>query len=51
MIEIINVVIVTKTCFENKDLLKGLRFLATLAPCGTQLGNYAVTIIQMTLDI
>ena len=28
---------------------KCFRFLATLVVCGTQLGNYAVEIIQMTL--
>ena len=30
---------------------KCFRFLATLVVCGTQLGNYAVKIIKMTLDI
>ena len=29
---------------------KCFRFLATLVVCGTQLGNYAVGIIQMTLE-
>ena len=29
---------------------KCFRFLATLVVCGTQLGNYAVEIIQMTLE-
>ena len=28
---------------------KCFRFLATLVVCGTQLGNYAVEIVQMTL--
>ena len=30
---------------------KCFRFLATLVVCGTQLGNYAVEIIQMTLKL
>ena len=30
---------------------KCFRFLATLVLCDTQLGNYAVNIIKMTLDI
>ena len=30
--------------------LKCFRFLATLVVCGTQLGSYAVEIIQMTLE-
>ena len=29
---------------------KCFRFLATLVVCGTQLGNYSVEIIQMTLE-
>ena len=29
---------------------KYFRFLATVVVCGTQLGNYAVVIIQMTLE-
>ena len=29
---------------------KCFRFLATLVVCGTQLGNYAVEIFQMTLE-
>ena len=43
----------TKKFFcESQDLLKAcFRFLATLVLCGTQLGNYAVEIVQMTLDI
>ena len=36
--------------FLKEDLLKVFPFLATLVVCGTQLGNYAVEIIQMTLE-